>query len=78
MLYGCYTTNIGGATLPSGFGLSNATGVFVPFALSDITTLYEAMIAVVSGGFSASAKAVSDINAATTVSAVQAITLSAP
>lgn len=69
---------LGGETLPSGFFFYDVNQNAVPFAVADIKALYLGAASREQGYYAAFEKAKTDILAATTVSAVQAISLSSP
>ena len=74
-----YTAYVLGAeTLPSGFFFYDINHIAVPFAVADIKALYSGAVSRGQGYYASQEKAKTDILAATTVSAVQAITLSNP
>lgn len=69
---------LGAQALPSGFFFYDVNQNAVPFAVADIKNLYLGAASREQGYYAAFEKAKTDIMAATTVSAVQAITLSNP
>ncbi len=69
---------LGGETLPTGFFLYDVTQTAVPFTVADIKSLYLGAASREQGYYASFEKAKNDILAATSVSAVQAITLSNP
>lgn len=69
---------LGGETLPSGFFFYDVNQNAVPFAVADIKSFYLGAASREQGYYAAFEKAKTDIAAATTVSGVQAITLSNP
>ena len=69
---------LGGETLPSGFFFYDVTQTAIPFAVTDIKNLSLGAASREQGYYAAFEKAKNDIVAATSVSAVQAITLSNP
>ena len=69
---------LGGETLPSGFFFYDVNQNAVPFAVADIKSFYLGAASRGQGYYAAFEKAKTDIAAATTVSGVQAITLSNP
>ncbi len=74
-----YTAYVLGAeALPSGFFFYDINHIAVPFVVSDIKALYSGAVSRGQSYYAAQKKAITDINAATTVSAVQAITLGSP
>ena len=69
---------LGGEALPSGFFFYDVTQTAVPFTVADIKSFYLGAAGREQGYYAAFEKAKKDILAATSVSAVQAITLSNP
>ena len=69
---------LGGEALPSGFFFYDVTQTAVPFTVADIKNLYLGAAGREQGYYSAFEKAKTYILSATTVSAVQSITLSNP
>lgn len=69
---------LGGETLPTGFFLYDGTQTAVPFTVADIKSFYLGAAGREQGYYAAFETAKTAILAATSVSAVQAITLSSP
>ena len=64
---------LGGETLPSGFGFEDVNSVIIPMAVADIKAFYAQGVAGINAITAKKATLVSQINQATSVSAVQAI-----
>lgn len=64
---------LGGETLPSGFGFEDVNSVIIPMAVADIKAFYAQGVARINAITAKKATLVSQINQATSVSAVQAI-----
>ena len=69
---------LGGETLPSGFFFYDINHIAVPFTVADIKALYSGAVSRGQDYYAAFEKAKTDILAATSVSAVQALTLGSP
>ena len=77
--HNAFTAYINGQfILPSGFFFFDVNEVEVPFTVADIKALYEALVSRGQSAYASYAKAKTDILSATTVSAIQAITLVNP
>ena len=64
---------LGGETLPSGFGFEDVNSVIIPMAVADIKAFYAQGVAGINAITAKKATLVSQINQATSISAVQAI-----